>query len=93
MAYSAAHFEAPKSGFLPWSALMPFHIEGIVSRGEFDHEGASGVNGLSYDSVAAAMTAIGRWVDQGEFQNAVCFYIYGENGLAWTVVPHFPDIR
>ena len=72
---------------------MAFHIEGIVSRGEHDHQGEGGVR-KEFDSLQEAMGAIGGWIDRCEFLNVVCFYIYDSDyGLVWTVVPQFPDIR
>ena len=71
---------------------MGFHIEGIVSRGESDHEAEEGVTSQSYESLQDALAAIGGWLDRDQFLNVVCFYIYGDSGLAWTVVPHFPNL-
>jgi hypothetical protein len=73
---------------------MAFHIEGMIARGKYDHEGNDAICDKKYESLQDAFAAIGGWVDRDEFLNVVCFSIYDDaTGLAWTVVPHFPDIR
>ena len=73
---------------------MSFHITGMVSRKEWpvDCEAEAAVSSIAYESLQEALAAIGGWVDRGEHENIVCFYVYHENVLAWSVSPLMPDL-
>lgn len=72
---------------------MAYYIEGMIARGKPDHKGEDGIRHQRYESLQDAFAAIGGWVDRDQFLNVVCFSIYDDtSGLAWTVVPHNPDI-
>jgi hypothetical protein len=46
---------------------MAYHIEGMIAREKYDHEGNDAIRHKKYESLQDAFAAIGGWVDRDEF--------------------------
>jgi hypothetical protein len=73
---------------------VSFHVEGIVSRREWpaDCDAEPSFASTRYASLQEALAAIGRWVDDGKYTNVVCFNVYEDKALAWSVSPLMPSL-
>jgi len=62
------------------------HVVAGQKRMKEDPKQAFGEYVGNFDTYAKALNAVGAYIDEGKGDETVCFYLYEEGQITWTIV-------